>query len=154
MEQETTYSDEKPSQDIDQLLSKMTAEVTGSGIDFPVQFTFIWHNISFTAQVTPVAGEANHFTMTLVANLGYIPFSAEDATRRKKALAAMAQHFTTGEYILLPNSQIVRTLTTDFTGPVNARRLMDVITFVLLDQQAELKSAYFSITGAVGNINF
>jgi hypothetical protein len=154
VEQETEYSDEKSSRDIDQLLSQMTAEVTGSGITYPVDFTFIWQNIPFTAQVTPVTDRDNYFTVTLMANLGYLPFSAEDAPRRENLLTTFAQHFITGEYILLPNSRIERTITTDFTGPVNARRLMDVITFTLLDQQANLKSAYSSITGAVGNTNF
>ncbi|PCJ38874.1 MAG: hypothetical protein COA81_11655 [Alphaproteobacteria bacterium] len=145
---------ENLSQDIDQILSHMTARITESDIAFPINFTFIWHNITFTAKVTSVIGRDDYFALTLTANLGYLPFSAEDAARRKNLLERFAQHFITGKYVLLPNSRIERTLTTDFTGPVNARRLMDVITFTLLDQHTDLKSAYFSITGAVGNTNF
>ena len=45
-----------------------------------------------------------------------------------------------GDYSLAPNSQIQMVMLTTFSGPLNAKRIMEVITCTLLDPQADLKS--------------
>lgn len=116
------------------------------GIDIPSCFSFLWHNIKFSGQLSQ-AEKDDLFSVDLMADLGHIPFSAENNTHRQKLIADFTPRFRTGDYSLSKNSQIKKILQTDFSGPLNAKRLIEVITYVLLDQKDELKSVQAEITG-------
>lgn len=143
----TEYTDKPSLLNLGHLLDDVARQTTDDSIDFPSQFSFIWHNIQFAGQVLRSKKGDDQFSINLVANLGYIPFSAEDCIRRKKLIETFTPLFMKGEYRLSTNSQIQMILLTNFTGPVNARRLMEAITYTLLDLQADLKSIQASIAG-------
>lgn len=132
--------------DLVPLLNDIARQLSGSGIDAPSRFCFIWQNIHFAGQVLS-AGDDNCCSLNLVASPGYIPFSAEDAPRRRKLLDIFTPLFARGDYSLSVNSQIQMTILTSFAGPVNARRLVEVITFTLLDLQVEMDSLQNAMTG-------
>lgn len=131
------------------LLDDVAMQITNDAIDLPARFTFVWHNINFAGQVLLTSESSNQFSINLVANLGHIPFSAEDKVHRKKLLDAFTPLFIKGDYRLSVNSQIQMVMLTNFTGPVNAKRVMEVITCTLLDLQADLKSVQASISGQI-----
>lgn len=134
-----------PRLNLNQLLDDVATQITDDSINFPSHFGFVWHNIKFAGQILPSENEGHQFSINLVANLGHIPFSAEDTTHRKKLFDAFTPLFMKGDYKLSANSQIQMILLTDFAGPMNAKRLMEVITYTLLDLQADLKSVQASI---------
>ncbi len=121
------------------LLDDVMGQVTGNHIVSPSRFTFIWQNIDFSGQILS-SSQANQFTLNLVANLGYLPFSSEDNHRRKELLKIFTPHFTKGDYSLSIGSQIQTVLLTKFTGPLNAKRLLEVIIVTICDRQKELKA--------------
>lgn len=131
--------------DLDQLLSDVARKTTEDTINFPARFNFIWHNIPFAGQILHSKNNDGEFSLNLIANLGYIPFSSENFSQRKKLLKIFTPHFMKGDYRLSSNSQIQMILLTHFDGPVNAKRLVEVITYTLLDQNSELKSIQASI---------
>ncbi len=144
-EKENTAGLEKPPlPNLDHLLNDIARQITDNAIDIPARFNFVWQNTHFSGQILP-AGEEHRFSLNLVVDLGYIPFSAEDKIRRKKLLEIFFPLFLNGEYTLSVNSRIQMTILTDFTGPVNARRLIETITFTLLDLQPDLTSAQASM---------
>ena len=126
------------------LLDEVAGQVTGEHIDSPSRFTFIWHNIKFSGQILP-SSLTNQFTLNLVANLGHIPFSSEDNHRRQKLLKLFTPHFMKGDYSLSLGSQVQTVLLTKFTGPLNAKRLLEVITVTICDLQKELKAIQTSM---------
>ncbi|PCI32178.1 MAG: hypothetical protein COB54_07905 [Alphaproteobacteria bacterium] len=130
-----------------QLLDDVALQITGDSIDIPSRFSFVWHNINFAGQVLLINDSQNQFSINLVANLGHIPFSAEDRAHRKKLLESFTPLFMKGDFRLAVNSQIQMVMLTNFTGPVNAKRIMEVITCTLLDLQTDLKSVQASISG-------
>jgi len=138
-QQDTGHMQDTGLPDLGHILDDIARQITGEGIDIPARFHFIWQNIDFAGQILP-AGKDTHFSLNLVAGLGHIPFSAEDKIRRKKLLEIFSPLFLRGDYSLSVNSDIQMTVLTDFAGPVNARRLMEVITLTLLDLLPDLKS--------------
>lgn len=126
------------------LLDEVAGQVTGDRIDSPSRFTFIWYNINFSGQILP-SDQINQFTLNLVANLGHLPFSSEDNHRRQKLLEVFTPHFMKGDYSLSLGSQIQTILLTEFTGPLNAKRLLEVITVTICDRQKELKAIQISM---------
>ncbi|NOZ43534.1 MAG: hypothetical protein GXP02_10325 [Alphaproteobacteria bacterium] len=144
-EKENAVGLEKPPlPNLDHLLNDIARQITDSGIDIPSHFSFIWHKIHFVGQILP-QGQDNRFSLNLVASLGYIPFSAEDKSYRKKLLDLFTPLFMSGDYTLSVNSQIQMIILTGFVGPVNARRLVEAITFTLLDLQPDLTSVQASM---------
>jgi len=79
------------------------------GIDIPSCFSFLWHNIKFSGQLSQ-AEKDDLFSVDLVADLGHIPFSAENNTHRQKLIADFTPRFRTGDYSLSKNSQIKKIL--------------------------------------------
>jgi len=141
----TAYAKKSPPIDLQKIMDEVALQTTGQTITFPSRFTFTWHNIGFIGQILP-SKEPERFSINLVANLGYIPFSAEDNARRRKLLKTFTPLFITGDYSLSVNSQIQMILLTDFTGPANAKRLMEAITYTLLDLLEDLRSIRDSVT--------
>ncbi len=131
-------------QNLKQLLDEVARKTTDDNINLPSRFDFTWHNIHFAGQILR-AQEAGKFSINLAANLGHIPFSAEDKVRRKKLFATFTPLFLKGEYMLSAQSQIQMILMTDFTGPMNAKRLVEAITYTLLDLREDLKTIQASI---------
>ncbi|MCK5424556.1 MAG: hypothetical protein KAI89_04220 [Emcibacter sp.] len=131
--------------DIGQLLNDVTCQITDNNINFPAQFKFIWHNIQFTGRILRSENEVDQYCLNLVADLGYIPFSSENFLLRKKLLKLFTPLFMKGDYSLSENSHIQMVLMTNFSGPANARRLVEVITYTLFDLHVELKSIQSSI---------
>lgn len=129
---------------LDSLLTDIAEQYTGGSIDLPSHFKFNWHNINFAGQILP-GKEENVLSINLVANLGFIPFSAEDKDRRRKLIDTFTPLFMKGDYSLSASSHIQMILLTDFAGPVNACRLMEAITLTLLDLQEDLKGIQKSI---------
>lgn len=129
---------------LDSLLDEIANQITEDSIVFPSHFSFTRNNIHFAGQLL-YTKENDLYCLNLVANLGYIPFSAEDKIRRKKLMVTFAPLFLKGDYILSQNSQIQMILITNFTGPANAKKIMEVITYTLLDMQENLKSIQKSI---------
>ncbi len=127
-----------------QLLDEIARKTTDDNINFPSRFNFTWHNIYFAGQILR-AQEVGKFSINLAANLGHIPFSAEDKVRRKKLFATFTPLFLKGEYMLSAQSQIQMILLTDFVGPMNAKRLVEAITYTLLDLREDLKTIQASI---------
>ncbi|WP_417624062.1 hypothetical protein [Paremcibacter congregatus] len=130
---------------LDDLLTEIAHNVTGNSIQLPAHFKFDWHGIHFAGQVLPSQNGQNS-SLNLVANLGYIPFSAENKERRRTLITTFTPLFMKGEYSLSTSSQIQMILLTEFTGSVSARRLMEVITLTLLDLQEDLKDIHKSIS--------
>ena len=145
--EEAEYASKSSMFNLGQLLDDVTQQITDKNIDSSSKFNFIWHNIQFAGQLLHSKKEDNQFTINLVANLGYLPFSSENNAHRKKLIEAFTPQFMKGDYIMSQNSQIQMVVLTGFTGPVNAKRLVEVISITLLDHQAELKSIQASILG-------
>ncbi len=133
-----------PAQNLKQLLDEVARQTTGENIGLPSRFDFTWHNIFFSGQILN-AHDDGKFSINLAANLGHIPFSAENKARRKKLLATFTPLFLKGDYMLSAQSQIQMVMLTDFTGPVNAKRFVEAITFTLLDLREDLKTIQASI---------
>lgn len=132
-------ADQGLSLNLNNLLNEIARQVTDNDITFPSHFTFTSHHIHFAGQL--LRDKKNEgFSLNLVANLGYIPFSAEDPGRRKKLLKTFSPLFIKGDFSLSLSSQIQMILITNFTGPVNAKKVMEVVTYTLLDMQENLKS--------------
>ncbi len=130
--------------DLQELMNDVALQTTDVAIKFPSRFTFSWQNINFSGQILR-SERPGIFSMNLVANLGYIPFSSEDKTRRKELLTTFTPSFIKGDYNLSMNSQIQMVLFTEFSGPVNAKRLMEVITYSLIDVRDNFKSTQEAI---------
>jgi len=145
-QEDTGHMQDTSLPDLGHILDDIARQITGEGIDIPARFHFIWQNIDFAGQILP-AGKGTHFSLNLVAGLGHIPFSAEDKIRRKKLLEIFSPLFLRGDYSLSVNSDIQMTILTDFAGPVNARRLMEVITLTLLDLLPDITSLRNAMTG-------
>ncbi len=141
------YSDRSSLLNLELLLDGVAKQITDNNIEFPSQFNFIWHNIQFSGQILDPKKGLDLFSINLTANLGYLPFSSENKAHRKKLFETFSSQLTNGEYILSPNSQIQIILQTQFSGPVDGKRLVEVISYTLLDQQAELKSIQALIMG-------
>jgi len=131
--------------DLQELMNDVALQTTDVAIKFPSRFTFSWQNINFSGQILR-SESPGIFSMNLVANLGYIPFSSEDKTRRKDLLTTFTPSFIKGDYNLSMNSQIQMVLFTEFSGPVNAKRLMEAITYSLIDVRDNFKSTQEAIT--------
>ncbi|MBL4800356.1 MAG: hypothetical protein JKY45_00595 [Emcibacter sp.] len=143
---ENEYIPKSPLLDTEAIVNTMAQQITKKGLELPATFHFIWHDIKFSGELLQ-AKEDNLFTLILVAKLGHIPFSAEDKNRRRNLLETLSPLFIAKDYNLSINSQVEKTLHTDFSGPISAKRLMEVIAYVLLDQQDDLKSVQTSIIG-------
>jgi len=131
---------------LNNLLDDIASHLTGKTISFPSHFTFTWRDILFAGQLLHHQ-EQDNYSISLVAELGYIPFSAEDRIRRQSLLSSLTPHFRTGDCSLSRHSQIQMVLQTRFNGPANAKRLIEVITYTLLDQQNTLETTMDKIAG-------
>ncbi len=140
----TDDMEKSPPKDLQELMNDMALQATDETIKFPSRFTFSWQNISFLGQILR-SEKPGIFSMNLVANLGYIPFSSENKNRRESLLTAFTPSFIKGDYNLSVNSQIQMVLRTEFSGPVNARRLMEAIAYTLLDLRESFKSTQATI---------
>jgi len=130
---------------LNQLLDDIAGQGNDGRIESRSRFNFYWRNIHFLGQILP-SPKAHHFSISLVANLGYLPFSSEDFARRTKLLKIFTPLFMRGDYILAAGSKIQTTLMTSFKGPVNAKTLVEAITYTLLEHHADLTSLQMEIS--------
>ncbi len=72
------------SPDLDRLLDRAWTELARLEPGLPARFTFMWRGIDFTTRVEPTSESVR---LTVEADLGAVPFSAEDRAARAKLLA-------------------------------------------------------------------
>lgn len=118
-------------------MDNISDQLTSDRIFSPSRFHFSWRDIDFAGQFLH-SKETDLYSVNLVANLGIIPFSSENKSLRKQLRGKFMPLFLRGDLTLSQNSSIQMVLLTEFSGPVSAKRLMEVITYTLMDHQDDL----------------
>jgi len=119
------------------LLSQVSGQITGQELELPAHFTFTWNNFPFAVQLSSYKNN-DIASINLVGDLGFIPYSAEDYDLRQKMRIAFASLVRNGDFHISHGNRIQLSQQTDFTGDLTAKRILQVITFTLLDIKDKL----------------
>lgn len=122
---------------LNELLSQVSEQITSDELDLPAHFNFIWNAIPFAGQLFTYKNK-NTVSISLAGDIGYIPYSAEDFVLRQKMLISLASYTRKGELHISHGNRIQVILQTDFSGTLSAKKILQVITFTLLDIKQKL----------------
>jgi len=124
-----------PKIDLSAILESKEAELALQKLPVPASFTFVWHNRRFRGELDHLEnGGGGDLTLTIRADLGPLPFSAEDPHGRRNMLE-FAGHSDAGPWghqRISKKKRLEYAVKTRLTGPVLGGDIMTAAVVVLL----------------------
>ncbi len=114
----------------------------------PLHHEFEFQNIPFGCEVDHDAGGAG-LLMILTANLGFLPYSSENIVKRAQLLKGLGPLIARGQVTIDHHCSITMQISTIITEELDAKALVEAITYTLLDN----RDALDQITRALADDN-
>ncbi len=123
------------------LFNEHQALIAQEQIDYesllPLHYTFEFQGIPFSCDVDK--DEAAHtLTLRLTADLGFLPYSSENIVKRNQLLKGLGPLIARGQVLIDHHCSINMQLTTLIYEELNAKVLIEAITYTLLDHREAL----------------
>ncbi|GGO13062.1 hypothetical protein GCM10007972_18860 [Iodidimonas muriae] len=140
MMQTMSHSETDQLPQLHHILMQAQEHLDNPTIGLPLDFSFTWDGIVFQAHLgKPHFGQC---TLNLRAQLGVLPFSAQDPDARKTAIAETERSkFRTHDHILLDKTgHISLESATIFDAPTDFDSILETMTIILISLDSKISS--------------
>lgn len=104
----------------------------------PLRYTFKYQNIPFECDLAK-SENADTIHMRLKADLGVLPYSSENMTRRTELLGGLGRLIARGQVAIDHHCSITMSFDTLLNNGLNAKNLVEAIVYTLLDARDTIK---------------
>ncbi|MDG1997071.1 MAG: hypothetical protein P8J14_11290 [Emcibacteraceae bacterium] len=98
----------------------------------PLYYNFEHSNISFDCQVLHDEYDGSYI-INLIAKIGHLPYSSENNLQRQNMLKNFSHLIAHNLILKDKHSHLTFPISTTFTGEINAKKVMEIILYTLMD---------------------
>ncbi|MCC3860838.1 hypothetical protein [Pseudemcibacter aquimaris] len=104
----------------------------------PLYYQFNYHGINFDCEVINSENYGS-YDINLTAQIGYLPYSSENKSRREKILKNFSHLMAHNLITLDHHCNLTFPVSTTINGEINAKKVMETILYTLLDVKEVLE---------------